>query len=111
MEKHHRLKHLLDTQDATSKECGLHSGNIVTSAAQQGAEEAHKDLWETGPVQRLDHSQLERLADGERDTDTLVVLYAPWCQYSQVRAAFTAVSERLPAFSSLAIGITAQISW
>lgn len=71
-------------QDATSKECGLHSGNVVTSAAMQGAEELQKDLWPSGPVQALDHSQLEKLANGERDKDTLVVLYAPWCQYSQV---------------------------
>ena len=72
-------------QDATSKECGLHSGNIVTSAAEQGAEEAQKDLWPSGPVQALDHAQLEKLADGQREQDTLVVLYAPWCQFSQVR--------------------------
>ena len=52
----------------------------------QGAEELQKDLWPTGPVEALDHSQLEKLADGDRDTDTLVVLYAPWCQYSQVRS-------------------------
>ena len=71
-------------QDATSKECGLHSGNIVTSAAEQGAEDAQKDLWPSGPVQALDHNQLEQLANGDRKNDTLVVLYAPWCQYSQV---------------------------
>jgi adenylyl-sulfate reductase (glutathione) len=75
-------------QDATSKECGLHSGNIVTSAAEQGGEEAQKDLWPSGPVQALNHQQLERLADGHRDQDTLVVLYAPWCQFTQVRASW-----------------------
>ena len=57
----------------------------MTSAAEQGGEEAHKDLWGTGPVQSLDHNELKKLANGERDADTLVVLYAPWCQYSQVK--------------------------
>ena len=70
-------------QDATGKECGLHSGNVVASAAQQAKEEA-VDLWPTGPVEALSREQLERLVDGHRDKDTLVVLYAPWCQYSQV---------------------------
>lgn len=72
-------------QDATSKECGLHSGNVVSSAAEQGAQEAQQDLWPTGAVEPLDHEELERLADGQRTKDTLIVLYAPWCQYSQVR--------------------------
>lgn len=61
----------------------MHSGNVVASAAQQAKEEA-TDLWPTGPVEALSKDQLERLVDGQRDKDTLVVLYAPWCQYSQV---------------------------
>jgi adenylyl-sulfate reductase (glutathione) len=70
-------------QDQTAKECGLHSGNIVQSAEAQAAGE-QADLWASGPVEALDHAALEKLADGQRDRDTLVVLYAPWCQYSQV---------------------------
>ena len=71
-------------QDATAKECGLHSGNIVQSAAEQ-AEGELRDLWPSpSPVEALDHDQLDRLVSGARDKDTLVVLYAPWCPYSQV---------------------------
>lgn len=72
-------------QDATSKECGLHSGNVVTSAADQAEQEGQRDLWPSGPVEALNHEQLEKLADGQRDKDTLLVLYAPWCQFSQAR--------------------------
>jgi len=72
-------------QDQTAKECGLHSGNIVSSAEAQAAGEA-ADLWAAGSaVEGLDHDALAQLADGSRDKDTLVVLYAPWCQFSQVR--------------------------
>ena len=56
---------------------------MVASAAEQAKEEA-TDLWPTGPVEALSKGQLEQLVDGQRDKDTLVVLYAPWCQYSQV---------------------------
>ena len=71
-------------QDATAKECGLHSGNIVQSAAEQ-AEGELRDLWPSpSRVEALDHDQLDRLVGGARDKDTLVVLYAPWCQFSQV---------------------------
>ncbi|KAK9810382.1 hypothetical protein WJX72_009782 [[Myrmecia] bisecta] len=81
-------------EDATGKECGLHSGNIVQSAAEQ-AEQEVADLWADGPVEALSRAQLQALADGERDKDTLVVLYAPWCQYSQaMEGAYTALAER-----------------
>lgn len=73
-------------QDQTAKECGLHSGNIVSSAESQAAGEA-ADLWASGPVEALDHDALAKLADGSRNKDTLVVLYAPWCQFSQVSRA------------------------
>ena len=41
-------------------------------------------------VQALSKQQLEALVhnQGERDKDSLVVLYAPWCQYSQVSCSF-----------------------
>lgn len=77
-------------QDSTSKECGLHSGNIVTSAADQAQEEVQADLWPSGPVEALSKEQLQQLAKGPREQDTLVVLYAPWCQYSKVRRRFPA---------------------
>jgi hypothetical protein len=55
---------------------------VQSAEAQAAGEQA--DLWASGPVEALDHAALEKLADGQRDKDTLVVLYAPWCQYSQV---------------------------
>lgn len=70
----------------SGKECGLHSGNIVQSASDQ-ADEEQKDLWPEG-VEALSKDALGALADGPRDKDTIVTLYAPWCQYSQVRLEF-----------------------
>lgn len=64
------------------KECGLHSGNIVESASEQAAEE-QRDLWPEG-VEPLSKESITSLADGPRDKDSIVVLYAPWCQFSQV---------------------------
>lgn len=58
---------------------------MQSAEAQAAGEQA--DLWASGPVEALDHAALEKLADGQRDKDTLVVLYAPWCQYSQVTTA------------------------
>lgn len=69
-------------EDSAGKECGLHSGNIVISASEQAAEE-QRDLWTNGDVEKLSKDELTSLADGARDKDTLLVLYAPWCQYSQ----------------------------
>ena len=75
-------------EDATGKECGLHSGNVVASAAEQAQQEAMRDLWDNDSnVQQLSHDDLASLLDGHRDKSTVVVMYAPWCQYSQVRNA------------------------
>ncbi|KAL4853877.1 5'-adenylylsulfate reductase 3 [Chlorella vulgaris] len=67
-------------EDAAAKECGLHSGNI---SAASGGEEAQEsaDLWPSGAVAALDKQQLSSLLDGPREKDTLVALYAPWCQF------------------------------
>ena len=70
-------------QDATGKECGLHSGNVVKSAAEQAKDE-QRDLWQEGVVEALSKEQLQGMMDGKRDKDTMLVMYAPWCQYSQV---------------------------
>lgn len=52
---------------------------------QGGTAEAQRDLWPEGKVQALSHEELSSLASSEsREQDTLVALYAPWCQYSQV---------------------------
>ena len=70
-------------EDATAKECGLHSGNIVQGAVDQAREEAVRDLFQSNNVESLSKEQLETLLDGPRDKDTLVVLYAPWCRFCQ----------------------------
>lgn len=81
-------------EDAKAKECGLHSGNVVQSAADQAEKEAARDLWAdaSSAVERLTRAQLEKAASSasssssKSDADekaTLVALYAPWCQYSQ----------------------------
>ena len=70
-------------QDATGKECGLHSGNVVESASEQAKAEV-QDLFQDTSVEAVSKQQLQDMLDGKRDKDTLVVLYAPWCQYSQV---------------------------
>ena len=70
-------------QDATGKECGLHSGNVVQSAREQ-AKDDQRDLWQGGAVEALSKEQLQGMMDGNRDKNTMLVMYAPWCQYSQV---------------------------
>lgn len=76
-------------QDATGKECGLHSGNVVESAAEQAKDDL-RDLFQDNSVEAVSKQQLQEMMDGKRDKDTLVVLYAPWCQYSQVSQAWQA---------------------
>ena len=75
-------------EDAKAKECGLHSGNVVQSAAEQAEKETARDLWAdaSSAVERLTRAQLEKASGsskGDDDKATLVALYAPWCQYSQ----------------------------
>ena len=51
--------------------------------------EAQRDLWPEGKVQALSQEELSSLASSDsREQDTLVVLYAPWCQFSQVSGSF-----------------------
>ena len=76
---------VLVVQDATGKECGLHSGNVVESASEQAKDDL-RDLWQDGAVQALSKEQLQGMMDGKRDKSTMLVMYAPWCQYSQVSA-------------------------
>ena len=70
-------------QEGTKKECGLHSGNIADVS--NGAEDTERDLWPQGAVEALSKERITELADGPRDKATLVVLYAPWCQFSKVK--------------------------
>lgn len=89
-------------EDATAKECGLHSGNLVQGAVDQAADEAAlRDLYAAGAVEGLSKAQLTALLDGPRDRDTLVVLYAPWCQFCQaMEPAYDALAEELKAAGS-----------
>lgn len=71
-------------EDSTSKECGLHSGNIKDGG--DGSSEDDKtqeDLFKSSAVEHLSKTELEGLLDGPRDKDTIVVLYAPWCRFCQ----------------------------
>ena len=71
-------------EDSTSKECGLHSGNINKDGDNKEEEEkAQEDLFKSSAVEHLDKTQLESLLNGPRDKDTIVVLYAPWCRFCQ----------------------------
>ena len=74
-------------EDAAAKECGLHSGNIVDSAADQAAKEGAPDLWGAGSkVGAVTKAEVEAMlaAPGTRPGPaTLVALYAPWCQFCQ----------------------------
>jgi thiol:disulfide interchange protein len=70
-----------------AKECGLHSGNVKKDGSAEEQKKAERDLWIDGSaVQTLDKAAAEKLAGGARDKDTLLVLYAPWCQFCQVGA-------------------------
>jgi adenylyl-sulfate reductase (glutathione) len=54
--------------------CTVYILLLVATAADNGAGEI---------VEALDKAKMEELASGKRDKDTMVVLYAPWCQFSQ----------------------------
>ncbi|KAK9865032.1 hypothetical protein WJX84_003919 [Apatococcus fuscideae] len=90
-------------EDAAGKECGLHSGNVSVGSAEQGSKaEAQRDLWPEGKVQALSQEELSSLACSEsREQDTLVALYAPWCQYSQaMEGSYSELAEQYAARGS-----------
>eukprot|EP01023_Acetabularia_acetabulum_P053360 TRINITY_DN5970_c0_g1_i10.p1 TRINITY_DN5970_c0_g1~~TRINITY_DN5970_c0_g1_i10.p1 ORF type:complete len:439 (-),score=70.87 TRINITY_DN5970_c0_g1_i10:429-1676(-) len=81
-------------EDATQKECGLHSGNISKDG--KGDTGETQDLWVGTSVVPLSKDQLNALAQQQagRDQNTLVALYAPWCQYSQgMEGSYAALAE------------------
>lgn len=80
-------------EDAKAKECGLHSGNVKSAGTEAGEKAEVRDLWTSGPVEPISKAELAALLEGPRDKDTMVVLYAPWCQYSQgLEEDFTALA-------------------
>lgn len=85
-------------EDATAKECGLHSGNYSRDGANGNGDEgaAVRDLWEGGAVAALSKEQIRALAAGPREQDTLVVLYAPWCPFCQaMEASYASLAQSL----------------
>jgi len=87
-------------EDAKAKECGLHKGNIDNSndsTSIVGERIEFADLFTSESVVTLSRGNIETLVKGEnRAKSTLVVLYAPWCQYSQaMNDSYNAVAEEL----------------
>eukprot|EP00798_Chlamydomonas_sp_ICE-L_P023967 gene23967-9539_t len=70
-------------EDATAKECGLHSGNVSKGEGSDGKPAEISDLWTEGSVVSVSKEQAEAMVAGNREKDTLMVLYAPWCQFCQ----------------------------
>ena len=73
-------------EDAASKECGLHSGNVSDEAkkTQEDREATEEDIFEHELVRALSHDQIAALRDEKTHAETtLAVLYAPWCPHCQ----------------------------
>ena len=80
----------------SEKECGLHSGNIKKADGTTEARKADRDLWIEGKVAAVSKPQVEALAAGKRDKDTILVLYAPWCTFCQaLEPSFSALADQL----------------
>lgn len=65
-------------EDAAAKECGLHSGNISETEGEEKGEVT--DIYSAPALSKAD---LEGLLKGGASEDTMVVVYAPWCQFCQ----------------------------
>lgn len=88
-------------EDAKAKECGLHKGNIKQDEALQpsngngtaaAAADGPVDIFTTQAVVPLSRPGIENLVRLEnRKEPWLVVLYAPWCRFCQVKI-WTSVS-------------------
>jgi adenylyl-sulfate reductase (glutathione) len=81
-------------EDAKSKECGLHKGNISQEAQNAGTNgngsvstlNDTADIFDTKNIVNLSRSGIENLLRLEKRAEPwIVVLYAPWCQFCQVR--------------------------
>ncbi|CAK9271936.1 unnamed protein product [Sphagnum jensenii] len=86
-------------EDAKAKECGLHNGNVNGAASNAISEQMVEvaDLFMSRSVSNLSRGEMETLVGkNKRSKSSLVVLYAPWCQFSQaMNDSFNAVAEKL----------------
>lgn len=92
-------------EDSSSKECGLHSGNIakIEGSGEEGGETV-EDLFTSGYVEHLDRQRVQELVDGPRDKDTILVLYAPWCQFCQgMEEGYEILAERMQGVDTLRV--------
>lgn len=93
-------------EDSSSKECGLHSGNISKIEGQTAGDkpEEIEDLFKSENVEHLDVSQMQQLLDGPRDKDTIVVLYAPWCKFCKaMEEGYEVLAERMSGSETLRV--------
>ncbi|CAK9206562.1 unnamed protein product [Sphagnum troendelagicum] len=85
-------------EDAKAKECGLHNGNVNGAASNAISEQMVEvaDLFMSRSVSNLSRGEMETLVGkNKRSKSSLVVLYAPWCQFSQaMNDSFNAVAEK-----------------
>lgn len=95
-------------EDAKAKECGLHKGNLdalTEPSSALGEKVELADLFTGENVTTLTREDMEALAKGEkREKSSLVVLYAPWCSFSQaMNDSYNAVADKL-AGSNVVVG-------
>ncbi|KAF3788356.1 5'-adenylylsulfate reductase 3 [Nymphaea thermarum] len=94
-------------EDAKSKECGLHKGNIQQEVEGNGSAAANgsaapSDIFNSKSVVSLSRAGIENLMKVEnRREPWLVVLYAPWCRFCQaMEGSFVELAEKLEGLSS-----------
>ena len=94
-------------EDAAAKECGLHSGNISSAAAQAAAEAAAPDLWVDASVSRPTQAALATLASApRRDKTTILALYAPWCRFCQaLEPSYAALAAKYAGSASVDVAV------
>jgi len=95
-------------EDAKAKECGLHKGNLdalTEPSSALGEKVELADLFTGENVTTFAREDMEALAKGEkREKSSLVVLYAPWCSFSQaMNDSYNAVADKL-AGSNVVVG-------
>jgi len=86
-------------EDASDKECGLHSGNLTAEAkAVQDAREAtEEDIFKNSNVRAIVRADIEKLKNEPKHAETTIaVLYAPWCKFcKRMQGGYEQAAERL----------------